>query len=65
MEFERCPMYSSEWEIIDTETLLREVTNELIDMMIWFKATVRTGNAQYRRHIPDQIKDWALESKGV
>jgi hypothetical protein len=32
------------WEIISTETLLKEVSNELIDMMIWYKATIRIGN---------------------
>jgi len=63
MHFEcciRCTMEDAEnWEIISTETLLKEVSNELIDMMIWYKATIRIGNKKYRRHIPKVVIDWA------
>jgi len=60
MEFERCDKFEIDaWEIINHETLLREVTDEQITMMIFYKATVRTGLYLYRRHIPEFIKDWA------
>jgi hypothetical protein len=59
MNFEKCPHCSSQWQPIDHEALLREVTNDQLDMMIWHKATIRTATASYRRHIPEHIKDWA------
>lgn len=66
MDFERCSRYGlDEWAIIDTDTLLKEVSNEQIDMMIFFKATVRLGDYQYRRHIPANIIDWAKQPLSV
>lgn len=60
MEFERCMKCSDpQWEVIDHDTLLAQVSNDLIDMMIWFKAVVRVGIYEYRRHIPENIPDWA------
>lgn len=49
----------NEWEIIDTQIIIGILTNEQIDNMIWFKATIRRGDYEYRRHIPNYIKDWA------
>ncbi len=59
MNFEKCLRCSSEWQLINEETLRRETTSEQREMMIFHKATVRTATALYRRHIPAVIKDWA------
>ena len=60
MYFEKCLNCTpDEWQPIDTDTLQREMSNDQIDMMIWFKAVIRTATAKYRRHIPEVIKDWS------
>lgn len=49
-----------EWFFVEPEVVVSEVSNEQMDMMIWFKATIRIGACQYRRYIPTVIRDWAL-----
>jgi hypothetical protein len=61
MEFERSDRFEPDldWEVVDHDTLLRELTDEQITMMIFYKATIRTHTHLYRRIIPAEIKDWA------
>jgi hypothetical protein len=63
MEFERQDRFDPDapWEMIDHLTLLREMTDEQITMMIFYKAIVRTHSYLYRRYIPAVITDWAKE----
>lgn len=59
--FERSPKANPDagWEAVNHETLLRELTDEQITMMIFYVATIRTPQYLYRKVVPSVIKDWA------
>lgn len=53
-------LLNGEWIVIDTETLLSEVPDYQIEVMIWTTKIVQVGSYQYRRYIPAVIRDWAI-----
>lgn len=53
-------LVQGEWVVIDNDQLVREVPDDKICMMIFFKATVRVGSYQYRKYVPAIIRDWAI-----
>jgi len=60
INFERSDRFEPQlgWILIDHETLLRDLSDEQIVMIIFHKAVIRTNLWLYRKHIPDNIRDW-------
>ncbi len=64
MFFEKC-VDGVCWTPIEPEQLRKELAmayqnpDEIIDLIMLQKAVAKTATAEYRKYVPNEVKDWA------